>query len=180
MSKHEGDKGMTFHPRVGRVSKSSCGICAIGEIDELNSFLGLLHASLPKSCDGMKSMLIQAQQALFKIGTCESGIKAGKEDEAMNTALSNMERCIAAFEEEAGPLRHFVIPGGHSAACTAHVARSVCRRAERAVVALSEQGPGEASARLENALIYLNRLSTFLFAMARVVNLREKIAETRP
>lgn len=180
MAGHDGDKGMTFHPHVGRVSKSSCGICAIGEIDELNSFVGLLQSSLPKSCDGMKSMLVQTQQALFKIGTSESGIKAGKDVESVSTAQANMERCIVAFEEEAGPLRHFVIPGGHPAACDAHVARAVCRRAERAAVALSEQSSPERAADLTPSLVYLNRLSEFLFVMARVINLREGVAERRP
>jgi len=128
----------------------------------------------------MKSMLVQTQQVLFKIGTCESGIKVAKDEEAIKAALSDMERCVAAFDEEAGALRHFVIPGGHPAACTAHVARAVCRRAERAAVALAEQLPPDAAKGVANSMEYLNRLSAFLFAMARVINLREKITEIRP
>ncbi len=176
---HSGDGGKTSHPRTGRVSKASADICALGEIDELNAFAGLFQAALPKSCEGMKPVLLRIQQTLFKIGCVAAGTGSEADASAIEAAKADLERCIQAYCEEVGAMRHFIVPGGHAAACAAHVARTVCRRAERAVVALGERCDPAAPGSLVGALAYLNRLSTCLFEMARVVNFREKTPEQR-
>jgi len=176
---HSGDGGKTSHPRTGRVSKASADICALGEIDELNAFAGQFQAALPKACEGMKPVLLGIQQTLFKIGCVVAGTGSEADAAAIEAAKADLERCIQAYREEVGAMRHFIVPGGHAAACAAHVARAVCRRAERAVVALGERCDPAAPGALADALAYLNRLSTCLFEMARVVNFREKTPEQR-
>ena len=180
MSANDGDSGMTSHPHDGRVSKAAGVIDTLGEIDELNAVVGLLIAFLPTSCSGMKSMLADIQKALFCLGSCESGLDVDKQGARVSAALLDMERALQVFDEEAGPLSHFIIPGGHPAACTAQVARTVCRRAERAVVAMADQQPAARSAARLASMAYLNRLSTFLFSLARVINKREGFAESQP
>ena len=176
---HSGDGGKTSHPRTGRVSKASADICALGEIDELNAFVGQLQAALPMSCEGMKPVLLQIQQTLFKIGCVAAGTGSEADAAAIEAARADLERCIQAYREEVGAMRHFIVPGGHAAACAAHVARAVCRRAERAAVAVCEPREGAGPDELAASLSYLNRLSECLFEMARVVNLREKKPEQR-
>ena len=179
MTKHEGDGGMTYHPRSGRISKASLEISVLGELDELNAMVGLLASSLPKSCDGIKVMLSQVQKTLFKVGeSCTCGVDA-KRVMAIESALGDLERCLTSFNEEVPPLRHFILPEGHAAACTAQVARAVCRRAERALAAVTGKDENALSEDLKKTLAYVNRLSEFLFAVARVVNHREGRAETR-
>ncbi len=179
MAKHEGDGGLTSHPHCGRISKSSGEMRALGDLDELNSTLGLLSSSLPRSCDGIKSMLGHVQKTLFKLGEVCAGDTDAKSLVCIDAALGDLERSLAALNEEVTPLRHFILPEGHPAACHAHVARAVCRRAERALVALAETGRREAPGDWKTDLAYLNRLSEFLFAAARVVNQREGVAENR-
>lgn len=176
---HSGDGGKTSHPRTGRVSKASGDICALGEIDELNAFAGLFQAALPKSCEGMKPVLLGIQQTLFKIGCVVAGTGSEADAAAIEAAKADLERCIQAYREEVGAMRHFIVPGGHAAACAAHVARAVCRRAERAVVALREPSEDAGQDEFAGSRHYLNRLSDCLFEMARVVNFREKTPERR-
>lgn len=173
MIKHEGDGGMTYHPRCGRISKASLEISVLGEFDELNAMIGLLSSSLPKSCDGIRVMLSQVQKTLFKVGeSCTCGADA-KRAVAIESSLGDLDRCLTSFNEEVLPLRHFILPEGHAAACTAQVARAVCRRAERALVAATEKDEGGMPEELNKALAYVNRLSEFLFAVARLINHRE-------
>ncbi|MGI5868974.1 MAG: cob(I)yrinic acid a,c-diamide adenosyltransferase [Kiritimatiellia bacterium] len=170
---HSGDCGETCHPRLGRVSKASAAIHALGEVDELNAFAGQLQAALPTSCDGMKPVLLQVQQTLFKVGCVLAGTDMGAAASAIDVAQDDLERCIEAYREEVGTLGHFLVPGGHAGACAAHVARAVCRRAERAVVAACVPTEDAGSDAFASALRYLNRLSDCFFEMARVVNFRE-------
>lgn len=172
----EGDGGTTFHPRSGRVSKASAEICALGEIDELDACVGLLVASLPLSCENMRPALIRIQHDLFKIGGLLAGAAEAGEAAAVEASLAVIDQLERTYGDEAGPLRHFLVPGGHPAACVAHLARAVCRRAERAVAGIREEGRPEAA----STLAYLNRLSGCLFELARAVNLREKTPENRP
>ena len=180
MSAYGGDSGMTSHPHDGRVSKAAGVIDTLGEIDELNAVVGLLLACLPLSCTDMKSMPDNIQKTLFCVGSCESGLDVEKQGARVSAALPDLERALQAFDEETGPLAHFIIPGGHPAACTAQVARTVGRRAERAVVAMADQQAEARSAARLASIAYLNRLSTFLFALARVINKREGFTEAQP
>ena len=109
---HSGDGGKTSHPRSGCVSKASADICALGEIDELNAFVGQLQAALPKSCEGMKPVLLQIQQTLFKIGCVAAGTGSEADAAAIEAARADLERCIQAYREEVGAMRHFIVPGG--------------------------------------------------------------------
>lgn len=176
---HPGDGGKTFNPRSGRVSKASPEVCALGELDELSCHAGLLAAMLPKSCRGMAEMLLRIQKTIFALCGAESGaVSAVEISKETIAAVADLEHWIAEFDVEIGPGTHFVIPGGHPAACQAQVCRAVCRRAERTAVALGESRSGSDTP--EQPLAYLNRLSLFFFTIARVINNREKIKEERP
>ncbi len=179
MAKHEGDGGLTSHPHGGRISKSSLTMGALGDLDELNSTIGLLSSSLPKSCAGIQVMLVQVQKTLFIIGEVCLGRTETKRLASVDSALGDLERSLVALNEEIPPLRHFILPEGYPAACHAHVARAVSRRAERALVVLVESGKRESSGDWKTDLAYLNRLSEFLFAVARVINHREGVMEKR-
>jgi cob(I)alamin adenosyltransferase len=159
-----GDKGQTSLLGGTRVLKSHIRIEAYGTVDELNSSIGLL-ACLPEISIESKNVLVRIQNALFTIGSvlaCEteaaiSGIPQLKAEES-----NLLEKEIDEIEKKLPALRVFILPGGHPAVAHCHIARCICRRAERLVVGLSqEQGvPGE-------IIIYLNRLSDYLFMLAR-------------
>lgn len=172
-----GDGGRTSLFGGGKVSKSSRRIAAYGAVDELNSALGAVRASGPAGgIDGrIDAFLERSQNDLFRLGgelASASGLPAnlrpvGAEDAAW------IEREIDAMEEGLEPLRNFILPGGTPAAAAAHLARAVCRRAEREVVGLSE----EEAVRGE-VIVYLNRLGDALFVAARAINRGAGGAET--
>jgi len=155
-----GDDGTTGLGDGSRVSKGSARIAVLGEIDELNCAVGLI---LTEPIDAtLAQHLTEIQHDLFDLGgeLCIPG--SSLLDEARVAAL---EECITAFNRELPALKEFILPGGSRAAAFAHMARVICRRAERAVVMLAEAEPVEQAPRL-----YLNRLSDFLFVLARVLN----------
>jgi len=163
-----GDEGETGLYRGGRIPKDSPRIAAYGTIDELNSVLGWVR-SLGIDADS-DALLARIQHDLFIIGadlsTPVEAVKPG--DQVMRLAYgaeSFLEAAIDRLDELLEPLRRFILPGGSEPAAALHVARTICRRAERDVVAL---------ARKENVnpiiVIYLNRLSDFLFTLAREMN----------
>jgi cob(I)alamin adenosyltransferase len=160
-----GDDGSTGLHGGGRASKGSPRVEAFGEVDEANAAIGLARATaLPPPVD---AALERAQRALFTVGALLAsppgrapGVSPVTEDD-----VSLLERAIDALEAGLTPLRTFVLPGGSEAAARLHVARTVCRRAERAVVRLSEAEP------VDPILVrYLNRLSDLLFVQAREAN----------
>ena len=145
--------------------KDDARIEAYGTVDELSSFIGVARASsIPAEAD---SELRQVQVDLFEIGahlaSPDTSRFAGV-DEARITAL---EHAIDAMEQELAPLTTFILPGGAPGAAHLHVARTVCRRAERCVVALRDD-----SAATRSTIAYLNRLSDYLFVAARFANRR--------
>lgn len=153
-----GDKGQTGLSSGERLEKSDPRIEALGAVDELNAQIGLLRAQ------GVENYLEQIQCDLFEIGAELSNLKTEAD---FGELLYRLEAEAKLLEAELEPLRNFILPGGSVLAAQAHVARTVCRRAERRVSALSPQP--------KNALPYLNRLSDFLFLLARYLC---KVAKT--
>jgi cob(I)alamin adenosyltransferase len=155
-----GDAGTTGLGDGRRVTKDSARIEAIGSVDELNSALGVLLAEpLPEAVSGC---LVEVQHDLFDLG----GELSIPGYEAMRDAqVLRLEDAVERFNAELLPLKEFILPGGTRAASLAHVARTICRRTERAVVHLGANEPVRDCTRK-----YLNRLSDLLFILARVLN----------
>ncbi|HMR44364.1 MAG TPA: cob(I)yrinic acid a,c-diamide adenosyltransferase [Saprospiraceae bacterium] len=159
-----GDKGETSLFGGKRLTKSHLRIEAYGTVDELNAVLGLVRDSLQN--EHLRSILKSVQDRLFTIGANLAS------DPAKNMSLPDLvpadiellEKEIDSMETELPPLKNFILPGGHVAVSFCHLARTVCRRAERHVVALHHSEP------VENIiLVYFNRLSDYLFVLGRKV-----------
>jgi len=166
-----GDQGETGLFGGGRTPKSAPRVAAYGEVDELNSALGLARATAPT--EWFDAELEAIQRDLFALG----GQLATPDPEKVRQALAKaelsaeritaFERAMDEAERELPPLRAFVLPAGAPKAAALHFARTVCRRAERSVVALAQQEEIPAL-----FLSYLNRLSDYLFTLARLANRR--------
>lgn len=155
-----GDAGTTGLGDGSRVAKDAARIEAIGTVDELNSTIGVLLAEdLPEAISGC---LVEVQHDLFDLGGELSipGYEAMREAQVLR-----LEDAVTRFNAELPPLKEFILPGGTRAAGLAHVARTVCRRAERTLVRLGTSEPVRECTRK-----YLNRLSDLLFVLARVIN----------
>jgi cob(I)alamin adenosyltransferase len=174
-----GDAGETGLFGAGRVSKDSTRVEAYGAVDELNSVLGecvvrLIEAGEDELTEGIRRI----QSDLFNLGAHLAA--APRETQREDTRLPALpQERVAEFEaeidnaeNELAPLRDFILPGGSAAAAALHVARTVCRRAERRVVTLAD---AEATDPLH--LVYLNRLSDLLFTWARLTNRRAEIPD---
>jgi cob(I)alamin adenosyltransferase len=155
-----GDSGTTGLGDGSRVAKDSPRIAAIGGVDELNSTIGVLLAeALP---DAIAQCLIGVQHDLFDLGG-ELSIPGYR---SINDAhIARLESDVERFNADLPPLKEFILPGGARAAAQAHVARTVCRRAERSLVAAAAS-----EAITDPSRIYLNRLSDLLFVIARALN----------
>lgn len=155
-----GDAGQTGLGDGSRVSKASARVQALGDIDELNSALGVLLAEeLPAD---LRELLLDVQHALFDLG---GEVSIPGHSLLGEAHVARLEDCIEQWNGELAPLREFILPGGTRAAAAAHLARTVCRRAERSLVAL-----GESERVGEPARRYLNRLSDLLFIAGRLLN----------
>lgn len=155
-----GDDGTTGLADGARVAKDSVRVDALGEVDELNSHIGVIATfQLPED---VRALLGTVQHQLFDIGAelCVPGSKKVGED-----YVSALDAALAHFNAPLPALREFILPGGCPAAAAAHVARTVCRRAERALIRLGHAEEVSAPTRQ-----YLNRLSDLLFVLARVLN----------
>ena len=167
-----GDAGETSLFSGGRVGKDNLRIEAYGTIDELSSFLGLLRCeALP---DGVGSRLVEVQEALFSVGSALADQKGKLTSSLGSWDDSTLEEWIDLMEEDLAPLASFILPGGARAAAISHVARTLCRRAERRVISLKRAG----EAIPDGLLPYLNRLSDALFTLGRYVNAMSGIPET--
>jgi cob(I)alamin adenosyltransferase len=169
-----GDGGQTALFDGTRVGKSDPRVAAYGEVDELNAWLGLVAASTTD--DQLHEMLERMQKDLFGVGARladPSHRIASRVTKAAVAAddVARLEGWIDTLEAELTPLRRFILAGGSPAGAALHVARTVCRRAERSIVSL-----GEAAYEPE-LLTYINRLSDLLFVMARAVNRRAGVPE---
>ena len=163
-----GDKGETGLGDGTRVPKDAARVEAFGLVDELNAVLGLVAAYCPDCPE--RALLRAIQNDLFDVGAdlCVPPHPQEEPDKVLRVTVRQVERlekAIDGMNESLEPLSSFVLPGGTPAAAWLHLARTVCRRAERAVVTLMRTEPVN-----EQVLIYLNRLSDFLFVLARVAN----------
>lgn len=165
-----GDSGMT--DLIGaRVRKSHPRVDAYGAVDELNAVLGMVRSVLDDK--QLASKVERIQRDLFALGAeLATSPNTPPPLKLSYARLKALERQIDSFQAEVPTPRHFVLPGGSLAAALVHLARTVCRRAERRVVALAEQEPVRPL-----VVKYLNRLSDWLFAFALVVNKRRGEAE---
>ena len=155
-----GDDGTTGLGDGSRTSKDSLRIAALGEVDELNSQIGvLLGEALP---DEVREALLDIQHDLFDLGgeLCIPGY-----ENVDDSQVARLDQLLAHFNATLPRLQEFILPGGSRPAAIAHVARTVARRAERAIVALGAQEPVRPACRQ-----YVNRLSDLMFVLARVLN----------
>ena len=169
-----GDTGETSLFDQTRVLKSDSRVDAYGEVDELNACLGLARAAIEDA--GTRALLEDLQKSLFALGARladpSAHIAARVTKAAVTDAdVTRLEELIDRLEQDLPPLRRFILPGGSRGGAALHLARTVCRRAERRVVALGD-------AVEPRIVVYLNRLSDLLFVLARSVNHREGISET--
>jgi cob(I)alamin adenosyltransferase len=159
-----GDGGMTSLLSGERVPKSHARIEACGELDELASVLGALSASLAEDREDLRVELREIQGELLHVGAwlaVTPGSKTlGMLKPPSNAPVDALEQAIERMETDLPPLQGFILPGGHPSAAWAHVARCVCRRAERRVAAVPAP----------EALPWLNRLSSYLYVLARHCN----------
>lgn len=165
----KGDQGQTGLLGGTRVPKHHLRIETYGTVDELNSWLGLLRDS--QNIGELNAQLLRIQDRLFTLGShlaMDPAKSTFKLPELSPSDTVELEKAIDEMEAQLPPLQNFILPGGCLPASHAHVARCVCRRAERLVVSLAETEaiPGE-------ILPYLNRLSDYLFVVARYITLRE-------
>ena len=170
-----GDSGETGLFGGGRVAKTHPRVEAYGDVDELNATIGLARAI--EVMQRVDEVLVPIQRDLFAIGALLATPDRDKMKKQLEKAsiderrITEMERSIDAGDAELEPLKSFIVPGGTPKAAALHVARTVCRRAERRVIALADE---EIPAIV---VVYLNRLSDLLFTLARVANRRAGAGE---
>ena len=171
-----GDSGETGLYGGVRVSKAHARVAAYGDVDEANAALGLARAALQPAADSadLIGMLEQIQRDLFALGARLADPQqkiADRVTKAVITAdgIARLEGWIDTLDASLPPLRRFILAGGAPGGAALHLARTVCRRAERAMVALVA---AEADAFEPELLVYVNRLSDLLFVMARAANQR--------
>jgi cob(I)alamin adenosyltransferase len=155
-----GDKGTTGLGDGSRVDKDAPRIAALGDVDELNSMIGLLRAEpLPAAVD---TLFARVQNDLFDMGAelCIPGHTALKEEH-----VAFLDEALEHYNATLEPLKEFILPGGTRAAALAHMVRTLCRRAERSVITLNRDETVNAPVKQ-----YLNRLSDLSFVLARVLN----------
>jgi len=166
-----GDDGSTGLIGGTRVPKNDPRVAAYGDVDETNAAIGVLIAN----CDDDETVaaLRHIQAELFVLGA-ELATPAGEQPRFRvgESHVKQLEHWIDAASAEVAPLRNFVLPGGTATAAGLHLARTVCRRAERAVVGLAQMQPVG-----QWAIVYLNRLSDLLFALARQANKRSSVED---
>lgn len=171
-----GDKGTTSLVGGSRVPKDDARLEAYGTVDELNSFIGLLSDT-----QGMDGELVRElkdiQNTLFNLGSQLASLPEDVEKYRIPVVtpedIETLEHSIDRMQEDLEPLKKFILPGGHPAVSLAHVARCVCRRAERRTVSLQRAGIEG----LDTAQRYLNRLSDYLFVAARTIARQCGVAE---
>lgn len=169
-----GDSGTTALFGGQRVSKAHLRIDTYGTVDELNAYIGLLRDQ--EVNHKRKDVLVEVQDRLFTVGailSTEPGNTKVKVPALSEEDINLLEKEIDAMDAELPPMRFFVLPGGHQSVSFCHVARTVCRRAERLAVALNDQEPVDPL-----VIKYINRLSDFLFELSRKMSHELNAEET--
>lgn len=170
----KGDTGMTSLSGGQRVSKDSLRVSAYGTVDELNSSIGVALAS--GLCDELAQILPSIQNELFHLGSDLSFLEEDKQKypipQIEQRHIDRLESVIDGMTKKVGPLKNFILPGGTIGSAHLHVARTICRRAERDVITLANE---EAVGTF--VIKYLNRLSDALFVMARFENFSRGVPE---
>lgn len=170
-----GDKGTTALFGGKRVSKADLRIDTYGTVDELNSYVGLVRDQPVNQI--RKNILVEIQDRLFTIGSIlatEPGNTKVKIPSLVTEDITLLEKEIDLMDAALPPMKSFVLPGGHQSVSFCHIARTVCRRAERLTIALNEAEPVD-----ELVIQYLNRLSDYLFMLSRKMS-AELNAEEMP
>ena len=159
-----GDKGETSLFGGARLPKSHLRIEAYGTVDELNSYIGLVRDCLSE--ESTRILLKNIQDRLFDVGSnlAVDPAKKMQVPEIQSIDIEVLEQAMDQMDESLAPLKNFILPGGHTTVSFCHIARTVCRRAERNVVALSMHDEVD-----EILIQYLNRLSDYLFILARKI-----------
>lgn len=157
-----GDKGETSLFGGKRLPKNHIRIEAYGTVDELNSYIGMLGDVIENT--EVKVVLKEIQDRLFTIGAnlASDPDKEMQVPDIVPSDIELLEKSMDKMEQKLAPLKHFILPGGHTSVSFCHIARCVCRRAERITIALQQESPVEAI-----IIQYLNRLSDYLFMLAR-------------
>jgi len=164
-----GDKGETYVCDRQRASKAGLRVAAYGDVDELNAAIGLARAACKDKEIG--SILKRVQGELFVLGA-DLSAPGGKVPRITVTHVKGLEDGINRIAKVIGPLRHFILPAGTELAARLHLARAVCRRAERDIVVLTEKE------KIGNQVVpYINRLSSLLFVLARLANKKAKVKD---
>lgn len=172
-----GDCGQTSLASGERVAKNSARLEAYGELDELNAAIGLALSGFAPELDADKELLTAVQKDIFTISswlacTPQSPLLERLPKLSQN-AVTDLENAIDRLETATGPLRKFILPGGSESAARLHLARTICRRAERRTVTVEEQ-----SAEFALICAFVNRLSDYLFALARFANYAAGMPDT--
>jgi len=165
-----GDSGDTSLFGGKRVPKNDARVELYGTLDELNAFIGSSASFMQESLNDIKTDLQEIQSLLFEMGSMFSNPEKNKISAAKSGDILRIEKKIDAYTEELDPLKNFILPGGVPASSMLHAARTVCRRLERMMVAQS-------SITGDDDLIYINRLSDFLFCAARAANKRNSVPD---
>ena len=178
-----GDRGKTSLFSGERVTKSDRRIEAYGDVDELNSLLGALVAELRGKVTDLPEQLEKIQADLFQLSailaTTPDSPVLDSLDVVEESRVTDLEQAIDDMDSRLPTLGGFILPGGHPASAWAHICRTVCRRAERNVTRIeADYAGGKAIAHFKMTLVYLNRLSDYLFVLARYCNHLQGVSDT--
>ncbi|MFH2133092.1 MAG: cob(I)yrinic acid a,c-diamide adenosyltransferase [bacterium] len=170
-----GDKGKTSLFSGERIEKNHDRVEAYGNVDELNTHLGVLEASLPPEMASLAADIRQIQTTLFHIGswmaTTAGSTSVAALERIGDDRVAFLEKAIDTMTAQLPELKGFILPGGSQAAAFAHVARTVCRRAERRILKLvDKQDLGITEDQFGQICVFINRLSDYLFTVARFIN----------
>lgn len=172
----QGDKGVTSMLGGKRVEKCCLEMEAIGEVDELNAFLGMLVEEIGEDFKMEKNKILNIQNDLFVIGSNLAGLQTDLKNlpKLSSSKISKLEKWIDKMDSELPRLKNFVLPGGSEEAAMAFYARAICRRAERVVISLDQKYLVPVSIKK-----YLNRLSDLLFVFGRWFNMKDGVKEVK-
>jgi cob(I)alamin adenosyltransferase len=177
-----GDRGKTSLFSGERVPKNHGRIEAYGDVDELNSLIGTLIAAMPETLTDLRDELQSIQVDLFQLSAWLATTGGAPEEDNLEEfneeKIIFLESAIDRFDKQLPALKNFILPGGHITAAWVHVTRAVCRRAERHVLRVLEETVKDMEEKSYYLLMYLNRLSDYLFMFARYFNQTQKISET--